>query len=76
MTISPGQSAEVSPGISSQTFDTLKLLLSIRDILNTLQLDSVSNNFDIDSMQVHTGKNKEAKVVPPKFGFPQDIQSP
>ena len=41
MTISPRQSVEASPGVSSQTFDTLKLLLSIRDILNSLQLNSI-----------------------------------
>ena len=41
MTISLGQSAEASLGVSSQTFDTHELLLSIRGILSTLQLDSV-----------------------------------
>ena len=40
MTTSQGQSAETSPAISSSTLDTLELLLSIPDVLSTLQLDS------------------------------------
>ena len=40
MTISPRQLTDTSPGIFSQTFDTYKLLLSVRDVLNTLQLDA------------------------------------
>ena len=40
MTISPRQSAETSPDISSPASNTYELLLSVRDVLSTLQLDS------------------------------------
>ena len=40
MTISQGQSAETSPEVSSSTSDMYKLLLSVCDVLSTLQLDS------------------------------------
>ena len=40
MTVSPRQSAETSPDISSPVSDTYELLLSIRDVLSTLLLDS------------------------------------
>ena len=40
MTISPGQSVETSPDIFSPVSDSYKLLLSVRDVLSTLQLDS------------------------------------
>ena len=39
MTDSPRQSIDTSPVISSQMFDTYKLLLFVYDVLNMLQLD-------------------------------------
>ena len=39
MSTSLRQSAETSPDVSSSTLDTVELLLSVRDVLNTLQLD-------------------------------------
>ena len=39
MTISPGQSTEISLDISSPVSNTFELLLSVRDVLSTLQLD-------------------------------------
>ena len=41
MTTSPGQSAEASPDTSSSPLDTMELLLSVREVLSTLRLDSV-----------------------------------
>ena len=60
MTISPGQLVEASPGVSSQTSDTFELLLSMRDILSTLQLDSISEILGTDAMQVHLGEDVQA----------------
>ena len=40
MTTSSGQSVETSPDISSSPLGTLVLLLLVRDVLRTLQLDS------------------------------------
>ena len=40
MTISPRQSTETSPDVSSSTSNTYDLLLSVHDVLSKLQLDS------------------------------------
>ena len=72
MTISPGQSVEASPGVSSQTSDTLELLLSVRDTLSSLQLNSVGEGLDKDKMQVDLGEDAAVEVVSQKFEVPQD----
>ena len=50
MTISPGQSAETSPDVSSSMLDMLELLLSVRDVLSKLQLDSEGEIIGEDDM--------------------------
>ena len=81
MTISQGQSAEASLGVSSQMSNTLELLVSIRDILSSLQLNSVGEVFNIgevfnrDEMQVDLGEDDKVDAVSQKSGAPQDAQS-
>ena len=52
MTISPGQSAETSSDVSFSTSDTYELLLSVRDVLSKLQLDSEGKVIGDDDMVV------------------------
>ena len=62
MTISLGQSAETSPDISSPASDTYELLLSVRDVLSTLQLDSKGEVIGEDDMFVDpVAEEKETK---------------
>ena len=50
ITLSPGQSTDASPAISSQKSDNLNLLLSVREALSTLQLDSTGTVLGSDEM--------------------------
>ena len=61
MTISPGQSAETSPDMPSPTTDTYELLLSVRDFLSTLQLDSEGKVMDADDIFLDSMAVEEAK---------------
>ena len=61
MTISPGQSAESTLDMVSPTFDTYELLLSVREVLSTLQLDSKGKVMDADDMFLDSVAVVEAK---------------
>ena len=61
MTISPGQLAEASSGISSPTSDIYELLLSVRDALSTLQLDSEGEVMGVDNMFIDSKVEEKAK---------------
>ena len=61
MTISPRQSVETSPGISSLTSDTYELLLSIRDVLSTPQLDSEDEVISMDDIFIDSVAEEKAK---------------
>ena len=58
MTISPGQSTKTSPNVSSSTSDTYELLLSVRDVLSTLQLDSKGKVIGDEDMVVNSEVEK------------------
>ena len=58
MTVSPGQSADTSPGVFFPTFDTYDLLLSVRDVLSTLQLYSEGKVIDDGTMQEDLRENE------------------
>ena len=59
MTISPRQSVETSPDVSSSMSDTYELLLSIRDVLSTLQLDSEGEVIGEDDMVLDSMAEKK-----------------
>ena len=62
MTISPGKSIETSPNMSSPTSGTYELLLSVRDVLNILQLDSDGEVIGEDNMFIDlVAKEKETE---------------
>ena len=73
MTISLGHLAEASPDVSSQMSDTLELLLSIRDTLSTLQLDSDGEVLDANTMQEDLAEDKGVQEVSQKSGFPHNV---
>ena len=52
MTISPGQSAKTSQDVSCSKSDTYELLLSVRDVLSKLQLDSEGEVVGEDDMSI------------------------
>ena len=54
MTISPGQSTETSLDVSNPKSDIYELLLSVCDILSTLQLDSEGEIIEVDNMFMDT----------------------
>ena len=61
MIISPGHLAETSPNMSSPTSDTYELLLAVRDVLSTLQLDSEGKVMGVDDMFLDFVAVEEAK---------------
>ena len=61
MIISPGQSVETSPGMSSPKSDTYELLLSVRDVLSTLQLDSKGEVMGVDNIFIDSVAEEKAK---------------
>ena len=52
ITISPRQSADTSSDVSSSISNTYELLLSVRDVLSTLQLDSEGKVIGDENMVV------------------------
>ena len=69
MTISSSQSVEASSGLSPSTLDTLELLLFVREVLNTLQLDSVGEVLDKNEIQVDLGEDNEVGAISSKYGI-------